>query len=86
MVFNKGLEVDKANIKVIEKLPPLTNIKKVKSFLGHASFYRRFIKYFSKIEKPLLNLLTKDASFDFNSKCVIVFSKLKEALVSISLV
>ncbi|GKD91765.1 hypothetical protein Tco_1367272 [Tanacetum coccineum] len=48
-VSSVGLEVDKAKIDVISKLPPPTNIKGVRSFLGHASFHQRFIKDFSKI-------------------------------------
>lgn len=55
----KGIEVDKAKIQVIEKLPPPTTVKGIRSFLGHAGFYRRFIKDFSKITKPLCSLLEK---------------------------
>ena len=62
-IFVKGIEVDHAKIDVIEKLPPPTNVKGVRSFLGHARFYRRFIKDFSKISKPLCDLLAKDAIF-----------------------
>ena len=58
-----GIEVDKAKFDVIEKLPPSVNVKGVRSFLGHAGFYRRFIKDFSKIAKPLSNLLNKDVVF-----------------------
>jgi len=61
----KGIEVDQAKIKVIEKLPPPVNVKGVRSFLGHAGFYRHFIKDFSKISKPLCNLLLKENDFNF---------------------
>ncbi|GKC02848.1 reverse transcriptase domain-containing protein, partial [Tanacetum coccineum] len=56
-VSSTGLEFDKAKIDVISKLPPPTNIKGVRSFLGHAGFYRCFIKDFSKIARPLTKLL-----------------------------
>ncbi len=64
-ISEKGIEVDKAKIEVIEKLPPPTSVKGIRSFLGHAGFYRRFIKDFSKISKPLSNLLMKDCPFNF---------------------
>jgi len=70
----KGIEVDKVKIDVIEKLPPLVNVKGVRSFLGHVGFYRRFIKDFSKIAKPLSNLLNKDAVFLFDEDCLKVFN------------
>ena len=66
IVFNKGIEVDKAKVEVIEKLPPPTSVKGVRSFLGHVGFYRRFIKDFLKIAKPLTQLLVKDLPFEFN--------------------
>jgi len=81
-ISGKGIEVDKAKVEVIEKLPPSTNIKGVRSFLGHADFYRRFIKDFSKIAKPLCNLLNKDTSFHFDNDCMIAFKCLKEKLIS----
>jgi len=52
IISNKGIEVHKEKVEVIEKSPP-TTAKGVRSFLGHVSFYRRFIKDFSKITKPL---------------------------------
>ncbi|GKA64214.1 reverse transcriptase domain-containing protein [Tanacetum coccineum] len=62
----KGIEVDKAKIDVIAKLPYPSNVKGVRSFLGHAGFYRRFIKDFSMISKPMTQLLMKDTKFDFS--------------------
>ena len=56
-ISGKGIEVDQAKIEIIEKLLPLTSVKGVRSFLGHAGFYRRFIRDFSKISKPFSNLL-----------------------------
>nr|GEU70260.1 reverse transcriptase domain-containing protein [Tanacetum cinerariifolium] len=79
-VSNTGLEVDKAKIDVISKLPPPTNIKGIKSFLGHASFYRRFIKDFSKIARPLTKLLEKDTQFEFDDECQKALEFLKEKL------
>ncbi|GJW20373.1 reverse transcriptase domain-containing protein [Tanacetum coccineum] len=68
-VSGAGLEVDKAIINVISKLPPPTNVKGIKRFLGHARSYRRFIKDFSKIICPLTKLLEKDTWFDFVDEC-----------------
>ncbi|GKE40808.1 reverse transcriptase domain-containing protein [Tanacetum coccineum] len=79
-VSEAGLEVDKAKIKVISKLPTPTNIKGIRSFLGHVGFYRRFIKDFSKIARPLTKLLEKDTPFKFNEECHNAFKLLKEKL------
>jgi hypothetical protein len=56
VVSSKGLEVDKAKIEVIEKLPYPTCVKEVRSFLGHAGFYRRLLKIFQKFANLLLTL------------------------------
>ncbi|CAN6584400.1 unnamed protein product [Malus baccata var. baccata] len=82
LISNRGIEVDKAKIDAIEKLPPPTTVKSVRSFLGHAWFYRRFIKDFSKISRPLCNLLVKDAPFVFNEACLEAFKKLKTFLTT----
>ncbi|GJZ79181.1 reverse transcriptase domain-containing protein [Tanacetum coccineum] len=79
-VSSTGLEVDKAKIDVISKLLPPTNVKSIRSFLGHVGFYRRFIKDFSKIARPLTKLLEKDTSFEFNDECHKAFNSLKEKL------
>ena len=72
IISNKGIEVDKAKIELISKLPSPTNVKTVRQFLGHAGFYKRFIRDFSKFAKPLYKLLEKDAKFvwDENAKFV----------------
>ena len=64
-ISERGIEVDRAKIEVIDKLPPPKCAKDIRSFLSHAGFYRRFIKDFSKIAKPLCKLLAKDAEFEF---------------------
>ncbi|GJQ91575.1 reverse transcriptase domain-containing protein [Tanacetum coccineum] len=79
-VSSAGLEVDKAKINVISKLPPHTNIKGIRSFLRHVGFYRRFIKYFSKIARPITKLLEKDTLFEFNDECQKAFEILIEKL------
>ncbi|GKB52603.1 reverse transcriptase domain-containing protein [Tanacetum coccineum] len=58
-----------------------TNIKGIRSFLGHAGFYRRFIKDFSKIARPLTKLLEKDTPFEFDHECQKDFESLKEKLI-----
>jgi len=82
LVFERGIEVDRAKIEVIEQLPPPMNIKGIRSFLGHAGFYRRFIKDFSFIARPLTPLLAKDAPFEFDDACLTSFILLKKALIS----
>jgi hypothetical protein len=82
LVSKRGIEVDRAKIKVIEQLPPPMNIKGIQSFLSHCGFYRRFIKDFSHIAKPLTNLLAKDVPFEFDDACLKSFNILKEALIS----
>ena len=62
-ISEKGIEVDRAKVEVIERLPPPISVKGVRSFFGHAVFYRRFIKEFSKIAHPLCKLLEKECKF-----------------------
>ncbi len=69
-ISERGVEVDRAKIKVIQQLPLPVNFKGVRGFLGHGGFYRRFIKDFSKIARPLTTLLAKDVPFDFDDECM----------------
>ncbi|GKE40848.1 putative nucleotidyltransferase, ribonuclease H, partial [Tanacetum coccineum] len=81
-ISRAGIKVDRAKIDVIAKLPYPTNVKGVRSFLGHVGFYRRFVKDFSIISKPMTQLLMKDAKFDFSDDCKKAFNILKEKLTS----
>ncbi|KAK1697900.1 hypothetical protein QYE76_014597 [Lolium multiflorum] len=58
-ISERGIEVDRAKVEAIEKMPYPRDVKGIRSVLGHAGFYRRFIKDFSKISKPFTNLLQK---------------------------
>ena len=73
-------------IGTIEKLPPPTLVKGIRSFLGHAGFYKRFIKDFSTIEKPLSSLLIHGVPFFFDEKCMTTFMTLKDKLTSMPIV
>ncbi|CAM8900491.1 unnamed protein product [Rhodiola kirilowii] len=79
LVSNRGIEVDRAKVEVIVKLPPPKDEKGIGSFLGHAGFYKHFIKDFSKIAKPLMDLLCQDAKFNFDESCFNDFHNLKSA-------
>ncbi|CAM8953801.1 unnamed protein product [Rhodiola kirilowii] len=80
IVSKEGIEVDKAKIDVIKTLPYPSTVRDIKSFLGHAGFYRRFIKDFSKKALPLSTLLQKDVPFEFSTECKEAFDELKHAL------
>nr|GEX17050.1 reverse transcriptase domain-containing protein [Tanacetum cinerariifolium] len=79
-ISKQGIDVDKVKLDVITKLPHPTTVKGIRSFLGHAGFYRRFIKDFSKIARPMTRLLEKDTSFIFSQECVDAFQTLKRKL------
>ena len=86
IISSKGIEVDKAKIELISQLPSPTNVKTVRQFLGHAGFYRRFIKDFFKIAKPLYKLLEKDARFVWENECQESFEELKSHLTTAPIV
>ena len=75
-----GIQVDSAKIEVIITLPIPTKPKNVRYFLCHASYYRHFIKYFSKIARPLYTLLRKEFEFIWTLKCNEAFLQLKKVL------
>ena len=66
---------------MIDTLVPLTTVKGVRSILRDAGLYRKFIKDFSKIARPLCILLEKDTNFYFNDACKFAFDEIKARLV-----
>nr|GEZ02692.1 reverse transcriptase domain-containing protein [Tanacetum cinerariifolium] len=79
-ISKTGIEVDRAKVDVIAKLPHPTTVKGVWSFLGHAGFYRRFIQDISKISRPMTHLLEKNTPFIFSEDCIKAFQTLKKKL------
>ncbi|CAN6567574.1 unnamed protein product [Malus baccata var. baccata] len=82
IISEKGIEVDKSKIDLVRHLPSPTSVREVRSFLGHAGFYRRFIKDFSKVAQPLCRLLQKEVAFEFTKECTKSFKQLKELLTT----
>nr|GEV67749.1 DNA-directed DNA polymerase [Tanacetum cinerariifolium] len=79
-ISKSKIEVDRAKVDVIAKLPHLTSVKGVQSFLGHVGFYRQFIQDFSKIAWPMTHLLEKETPFIFSKECIEAFNTLKKKL------
>nr|GEV71122.1 reverse transcriptase domain-containing protein [Tanacetum cinerariifolium] len=79
-ISKSGIEVDRAKVDVIAKLPHPTTVKGVRSFLGHAGFYCRFIQDFLKIDRPMTHLLKKETPFVFSKECIDAFNTLKKKL------
>ena len=78
----KGIEMDKTKIEVIERLPLYSSIYAIRSFLGYARFYRRIIKDFLNVTKPLCALLPKVVVCVFVDACLETFNKIKEVFTS----
>nr|GEU33650.1 reverse transcriptase domain-containing protein [Tanacetum cinerariifolium] len=84
-ISKNGLEVDRAKVDVIAKLPHPTTVKGVRSFLRHAGFYRSFIQDISKIARPMAHLLNKETPFMFSKDCIDAFGTLKKKLTEASI-
>ena len=80
--FVVGLEVDQVKDAIIKTLLLPITVKGIRSFLGHASLYRRFIKYFSKISRSLCRLLEKHEKLNFDESCRSTFDEIKSRLVT----
>jgi hypothetical protein len=78
----KGIAVDPNKIKDILEWKPPTTVHQVRSFLGLAGYYRRFIPDFSKLVKPIISLLKNDTKFNWSSRCNEAFEQLKVLLTT----
>ncbi|GKE71967.1 reverse transcriptase domain-containing protein [Tanacetum coccineum] len=79
-ISKSGIKIDRAKVNVIANLPPPSFVKGIRSFLGHAGFYRRFIQDFAKIARLMTHLLEKETPFIFSTKCREAFETLKNKL------
>nr|GEU52704.1 reverse transcriptase domain-containing protein [Tanacetum cinerariifolium] len=79
-ISKNGIEVDKAKVDVIAKLPHPTTVKGIRSFLNHTGFYQRFIQDFSKIARPMTHLFEKDTPFFFSKEYIEAFQTFKKKL------
>ena len=82
VVTKDGITMDSDKVKAITEWPPLNNVRDVRSFLGLAGYYRRFVKGFSSIAAPLTELLKNEVEFNWGSDQVEAFNKLKQAIIS----
>jgi hypothetical protein len=77
-----GIAVDPSKVKDILEWKPPTTVHQVRSFLGLAGYYRRFISDFSKLVKPRTSLLKNDTKFNWSSRCNKAFEQLKVLLTT----
>ena len=79
-ISGDGVQPDFDNVKAIESVVTLTTVRQVRSFIGMTSYYRRFIRIFSDIAEPLINLTRKYARFQWDNTCQAAFDSLKMKL------
>ena len=84
IISEEGIRVDPKKIEVIIEWKPLRNVTEVRSFLGLAGYYRRFVKGFSMTVAPMIRLLQKNTRFEWSEKCQASFEKLKAFLIKAS--
>ena len=82
LINKEGIQVDQAIVEVIKNLPLPQTQKQLRWFLGHAGFYRRFIKDFTKLAKPLTHLLCNNVDFSLGEEVISSFQLIKDALVT----
>ena len=84
IVSEEGIRVDAKKIEVIIEWKPPRNVTEVRSFLGLAGYYRRFVKGFSMTAGPMMRSLQKNVRFEWSEKCQSSFEKLKAFLTEAS--
>lgn len=82
IISEEGISTDPEKIKAVKEWPVLTTVKQVRSFLGLASYYRRFVAGYAKIARPLHRLCEKGTRFVWSPECQTAFETLKEALIT----
>ncbi|KAL4084392.1 hypothetical protein QTP88_028215 [Uroleucon formosanum] len=82
IISENGIQPDPEKIKSVLQFPIPASVKEIKSFLGLSGYYRKFIKSYSLISKPMTNLLRKDVTFNWDTSCQEAFDKLKNILCS----
>ncbi|GBG79447.1 hypothetical protein CBR_g29594 [Chara braunii] len=82
VVTRGGLRPDSRKVAAVKEAPVPTSLTQVRAFLGLASYYRRFIKGFAAIARPLTNLLRKDQPLSWDAECQQAFATLKDALAT----
>ncbi|OMO91869.1 reverse transcriptase [Corchorus capsularis] len=82
VISKDGISVDPKKIEAVVNWPRPTNVTEVRSFMGLAGYYRRFVEGFSRIAVPLTRLTQKRANFDWTEECEQSFQELKNRLVS----
>ena len=82
VVTPEGISPNPDKVRVVQEFPTPTNLKELRSFLGLVNYYRRFVRGFSNIAKPLNAFTKKNVPFVWTVACAEAFDKLKRALVS----
>ncbi|KAK9125231.1 hypothetical protein Scep_014077 [Stephania cephalantha] len=77
-----GIAVDPSKIQTITDWPTPSSVSEIRSFLGLAGYYRRFVKDFSKIASPMTRLTQKDVAYEWTEKCEAAFAQLKRSLTT----
>ena len=80
VISGKGIAVDPVKVEAIMEWPAPTNVTEVRSFMGLAGYYRRFVEGFSKIAHPITELQKKNKKFVWTEKCAEAFRRLKELI------